>query len=492
MSDSVRDDTTFDLSRVEEPKKIISHKNTLKTDLRKVVPKGTLGNSLEFVCKKQLKIDLINAALAFSSIMIVYYESEEFYKQDTKCSAGECAITKSHNESNDYVTSMRVTNIGITLVILCLIYQHYLYELDKMKIRKQVPPQSTLKTSNLLQAMVPEMVIMGIFCPPYFDSTFSGTMLNGKYVYSYDVIIAVLTILRVFLILRVYTHFSIWLSNESFKEGKKLGVNTNVFFALKADLKYQPHIILSAAIGTLVICIGYAVRDLERPFVSTTKSRLNFDYLTNGWWMTVVTMTTVGYGDGYPSTHFGRALMLFTAIAGLVMVSLYVVTLTVATMFSKEETKAYYMIKKVKANSDVRHKASNVIKATFKLKEALMRKRGANYLRRVFIYGALLRRHIHYFKRDTSVANTRYLPPPEMLVQLEQKLISDIDDIRKEIIDIDYIGERLQELIGNQQMMTENLDKILNAQNTIERLMTQANIEQLIKGGKEEADNKLT
>mmetsp|Transcript_6718 Transcript_6718/g.6600 ORF Transcript_6718/g.6600 Transcript_6718/m.6600 type:complete len:209 (-) Transcript_6718:56-682(-) len=208
--------------------------------------------------------------------------------------------------------------------------------------------------------------------------------------------------------------------------------------------------------------------------------------------MTVVTMTTVGYGDGYPSTHFGRALMLFTAIAGLVMVSLYVVTLTVATMFSKEETKAYYMIKKVKANSDVKHKACNVMKATFKLKEALTRKKGTNYLRRVFVYGALLRRHIHYFKRDTSVANTRYLPPPEMLVQLEQKLITDIDDIRKEIIDIDYIGERLQELISNQQVMTEQLDKILNTQNSVEKLMTQLNIEKLISEDKEEIVNHLT
>lgn len=123
---------------------------------------------------------------------------------------------------------------------------------------------------------------MGVFTPPYFDYTFSGTMLNGTYTYSWDCIIAVWTILRVYLIARIYVHFSIWLSNDSFKMGKKFGVNTNLFFSIKADLKYQPHIILSAAIGTLVVCIGFAVRDLERPFESEFKSKLDFDYLTNG------------------------------------------------------------------------------------------------------------------------------------------------------------------------------------------------------------------
>jgi hypothetical protein len=44
------------------------------------------------------------------------------------------------------------------------------------------------------------------------------------------------------------------------------------------------------------------------------------------------------------------------------------------------------------------------------------------------------------------VAESRYLPPAEMLIQLEHKLTSDIEDIKKEILDISYIGERLQDL----------------------------------------------
>ncbi len=61
------------------------------------------------------------------------------------------------------------------------------------------------------------------------------------------------------------------------------------------------------------------------------------------------------------------------------------------------------------------------------------------------------------------MAESRYLPPAEMLIQLEHKLTSDIEDIKKEILDISYIGERLQDLRKDQVKTIDYLNSIVTA-----------------------------
>jgi hypothetical protein len=65
-------------------------------------------------------------------------------------------------------------------------------------------------------------------------------------------------------------------------------------------------------------------------------------------------MTTVGYGDGYPSTHLGRIIMIVTAVLSLVTISLYVVALTLSLSFTKEEAKTFYVIKRTRADLNAR------------------------------------------------------------------------------------------------------------------------------------------
>lgn len=165
--------------------------------------------TLEIVAKRQKWIDIVNAVVAFVSIMIVYYEvgciqSEEFYNDITEGEGKDKKVIKDSNESNLKVNLMRGGNICLTIIIrklntVVLIYLHYKYELLKQKYRQQIPMSSklykgTLRDSGMVKYMVLEMTIFGIFCPPYFDFEFSGEMLNGTYTYSYDSIIAVITI----------------------------------------------------------------------------------------------------------------------------------------------------------------------------------------------------------------------------------------------------------------------------------------------------------
>lgn len=56
-------------------------------------------------------------------------------------------------------------------------------------------------------------------------------------------------------------------------------------------------------------------------------------------WLTIITMTTVGYGDIYAVTTFGRAWTVVIALTGTLMVSLLVSTMSDQLKLSFDERK---------------------------------------------------------------------------------------------------------------------------------------------------------
>lgn len=56
-------------------------------------------------------------------------------------------------------------------------------------------------------------------------------------------------------------------------------------------------------------------------------------------WLIMITMTTVGFGEGYPSTHLGRFIGVCACLIGMLLISLMVVSLTLSSEFTQEESK---------------------------------------------------------------------------------------------------------------------------------------------------------
>jgi len=81
-------------------------------------------------------------------------------------------------------------------------------------------------------------------------------------------------------------------------------------------------------------------------------------------WLTIITMTTVGYGDLYAVTFFGRTFSVVAFILGNCLISLIVVVLQNQTDFSEAEDKAYNTLLKEMANGETKLKASDVIKTS--------------------------------------------------------------------------------------------------------------------------------
>lgn len=63
--------------------------------------------------------------------------------------------------------------------------------------------------------------------------------------------------------------------------------------------------------------------------------------MQNALWLTVVTMTTVGFGDFFARTYIGRIVSVVACFYGVFLVSLMVVALTRITKFKNHQKKSF-------------------------------------------------------------------------------------------------------------------------------------------------------
>ena len=193
-----------------------------------------------------------------------------------------------------------------------------------------------------------EVFINVIHSPPGLNYTFTFSQLGRKMRYSMDSVITVLMLARVYIFFSLFSRFTKWRNTLAEHCCEAAGTQANTLFAMKCLLKESPYtlLIFNAVFSSLVF--GFAVRTLERPYYEDEVGGAitpddagyqDYNFVSNGWWLIVVTMTTVGFGDFFPKTHLGRGVVVLACFYGVFLVSMMVVTLSESSEFTQSEKK---------------------------------------------------------------------------------------------------------------------------------------------------------
>jgi potassium intermediate/small conductance calcium-activated channel subfamily N protein 2 len=400
--------------------------------------------------QKKLKLnDTVAVILAFLGTLVAFSEVEDNYSN----------VGKTRNESSTKGTNMRVfVLISSVLLALCSARHYFLnYTVARERQTSSTGIGARFTRSKFFKYMLIEMAFVILHCPPGLDVEFRFTQLNSSLVLSLDSICTCLMLIRTFLLVRVIKHYSRWANEYARAVCEEAGCEAGTFFVMKALFKEKPYIIIGVVMSLTIIIFGLATRTFERPYnveledsgKSTTVQ--NYDYVWNAMWLIVLTITTVGYGDFYPKTHMGRFVIIVACLWGVFIVSIMVVTLNETSKFTKEESKTYEILERLRAKAKCMKSAGDIVVNLMRLNVLKRRTWTKQTEAQVNLYKNRLHRARDCFRTSKQQWKGFDLPDEERLRQLTEKLDTDLDGLKDQIANLTEIEEQLSLLENFQE-----------------------------------------
>jgi len=143
--------------------------------------------------------------------------------------------------------------------------------------------------------------------------------------------------IRIFYLMRAFFNYTMFMDVYSKKLCRSFNFTANVRFAYKCFLKKSPGKTIFGTIFMSILIGAYLIRIFELPYAYATGVVQICDFFTGIWYM-VITLTTVGYGNVYPSTVFGRTMIMVAAFWGTFLISLMIMSVSMV-LISKIQSK---------------------------------------------------------------------------------------------------------------------------------------------------------
>jgi hypothetical protein len=259
-----------------------------------------------------------------------------------------------------------------TLLLLIAISRRTFVQLRWEQSKGIYSWQDNLFTTNKLNGLIIELAlncIHSVYGIGNRTLPYHNIRHNIEIYYTYNEIFTIISVVRVYHIVRLLSILSIFRATRAQRLCQINGTYAGTFFAVKAMMKEQQLYLLSYMLLGGVLVGGFCLRIFERRLSQETY--MDFSGYSNSFWCTVVTMTTVGFGDYYPVTLPGRVTVFFICIWGVFTVSLSIVSLANLLVLEPGEEKSYIIMKRLKFRDNMRELAGSVLTAAVRYRHLI-------------------------------------------------------------------------------------------------------------------------
>ena len=236
---------------------------------------------------------------------------------------------------------------------------------------------------------------------------------------------------RTYLIVRAILTLSHFMDTRSQRVCTMSGSNATFMFSIKSLMKKKPYSVLLSSLILSVALFGFVLRIFERPL--SVASGQDFNSINNAFWVTLITMTTVGYGDFFPKSNIGRFIGILIAFWGVAFVSLFVVTLTNLLLFENGEEKSFILLQRLKSKDALKKQAVNVMTAAYRQK--VTKREHPNDLSKQINAVRTFRGYLLKFQAISRSIRGNYETETDA-----DRIKRDLEDLRE---DVDFIKENL-------------------------------------------------
>jgi hypothetical protein len=322
-----------------------SGRDTVKENYTKI-------KQLEFLYYQQLLNTVLQCSLAIISMISAIVE----YEIDYNGVGGT-------DEKNLALWFCFITSVLLWVTIIF----EYLINCKTLSLTKNLPERLwKTERGNLLQ-LVATLLFFFIHPNPIFSGV-KVKIYNDKLqvfkTHTVNSIFTMICLLRMWYILKLYLVYSKYYSPRSQRVSKMNNFDTNLEFSLKA-LMYKSPVTTYLLLFCLILAYtSFCLRMFER--VLDVESGLNFSSYWNNLWCLVITMTTVGYGDFYPSSTLGRMIGIIAGICGIFLISMLIVTITNVLLFKDVEFNVFLILKRVYIKEEKDRLATDLVVKYFR------------------------------------------------------------------------------------------------------------------------------
>lgn len=134
-------------------------------------------------------------------------------------------------------------------------------------------------------------------------------------------------------------------------------------FSLWSLFRDKPNLTLVLAFVGSSVVLAYMLWVFERP--ASEISSQNYNNFLDVIWNVVVTMTTVGYGDIWPKSYGGWIMGTIICLWGVLLVSLFVVTISQSLEFDTPQKNAFLLLNKLIFKENLRKDASIALSSMY-------------------------------------------------------------------------------------------------------------------------------
>lgn len=252
--------------------------------------------------------------------------------------------------------SMLILSIIASISIIISTYYHLIMK------ERLILKDTEILSNKLVFYRIIEVFVYMIVPYPGINSYFYLNQFNDTIILPFSILISSFSIFKFFFIIRIYKYISKLNNVKAEVICNKHSCQLNSKFIFKILQKEHPFSTLCLILLLTCICFGYSLRNFELLFWETQQEKSqDWNNFWNSIWCIFVSMTTVGYGDFYPNTHFGRGIVIGSCFVGTYFVSMTMVFMTKKSILNELEYKAYKMTLRLKITSEIKDIKSNMI-----------------------------------------------------------------------------------------------------------------------------------
>lgn len=269
-----------------------------------------------------------------------------------------------YSDEDSYVLYFRCALLIISIASVIWIVRRYQMLLIQQVLTYTVGVKDTLWTSGLWKTMIIEITIHAIFSPPGIDYFFTVNTLGYEIEYSLDDIFTIFAMFRLYTLLRLFGHHSIYTQKTAETVCERNGESADSIFALKSFIQDSPFMGIGIVFISLSLFSAVVMRIFERPSRLEDNERISsgLSELSDNLWVIFFTTTTVGYGNIFPITHMGRLTCILACIFGNMYLGMLVVAINQKMDHSDSENLAYSWIYRHYIKSSTRRHALKSIR----------------------------------------------------------------------------------------------------------------------------------